>query len=139
MKRSTACVLAAAGSLACLVIEGAMWGTAQVFSTLGVLLILVVPAFFVSPKQEPKDRIWLIAILFKLAGLLKRKGRGLLLGSESGEDRTADHGDPPPDTGPSGDGAEATPALLLLGPGPLVPEEPAAGSKSRESIADLVR
>jgi hypothetical protein len=140
MKRSTACVLAAAGSLTSLVIEGAMWGTAQVFSTLGVLLILVVPAFFVSPKHEPKDRIWLITILFKLASLLKRKGRGLLLGtSEPGEGMTESSGSPPLDKGPSGGGAEATHGLLLLGPGPAVPEDPPAGSKSRESIADLVR
>jgi hypothetical protein len=139
MRRSTACGLAMGGSIACLAVEGAIWGTWQVFATLGVLLILVVPAFFVSPKHDPRDRIWLISLLFMLTGWLRRKGRHLLLGT-GGSDGDESPGEcPPPSVDPFGGGTKAASSPLLLGPGPILPEDPPTGSGSRESIADLVR
>jgi hypothetical protein len=104
MRRNTACLLAGAGCLFCLIIETSLWGFQQGLMTLGLLTLLVFPAGFVSPRRNQPDRIWIIVLLGFLLSFLKAVVFSLL----------QINGPPPP-------GSSSPPKQPPLGPPPEVP------------------
>lgn len=75
MKRQTAYVLGTTGVVICVATEAVIWGFMQGIMALGVCTLLILPAVFVSPRQNRQDRIWIIAIIQALFSREWRKPR----------------------------------------------------------------